>query len=503
MNHLPVLVIVIPLIGGFLLSFTELAPLAVRRNLKRSIALLAAGTHAIVLLTAATQAMNHGTMWYYLGEWRAPVGIVLRVDRFAAFFLATLALGHVMGVLIRMGTQHVTQWEGKSAALLSLLFAAFSGIVVTADLFNLYVFIELATVTSVGLISRKQYPSSAVAGFMYLMVGTISGALLLFAILIIYSVGGTVTMPLIAPAIQHMPATMRAVVVAAITVSLGIKFGMVPFHFWQPRAYRAAGMTASGVLSGFGMNIYIYALIRVLWEPLSAATTVNTVFLVLTGIAIVTILTGHIMALWETNLVRMLAYSSVAHSGYILVAFAAAGKLFAAPGGAALATGAIGAAMFHMAVHSIMKSTLLWSGHHFVFRSGSSIMTSHHSLGRPGLGPAVAFSVAALAIIGIPPTAGFASKWAVAAAQIHLIPVLAIAAGTAISLGYYVRYFIILFATPSGVRKRRDATVSDGGATILLLLMAVVLVYAGLQEESVRSLLVLAAESLINPEALP
>lgn len=503
MNHLPVLVIVIPLMGGFLLSFTELAPLPWRRNVKRAIALLSAFLHGGALIAAAVQVSSGGTMWYFLGEWRAPVGIVLRIDRFAAFFLVTLALGHVMGVLIRMGTRHVTQWEGKSAALLSLLFAAFSGIVVTADLFNLYVFIELATVTSVGLISRKQHPTSAVAGFMYLLVGTISGALLLFAILVIYTVGGTVTMPLIASAIQHMPAAMRAVVVAAITVSMGIKFGMVPFHFWQPRSYRAAGMTAAGVLSGFGMNIYIYALIRLLWEPLSAPQTMNTVFFILTGIAIATIITGHIMALWETNLVRMLAFSSVAHSGYILIAISAAGLVLHMPQGASLATGAIGAALFHMVVHSIMKSTLLWSGHHFVFRTGSSTMTSHHGLGHSGLAPAVAFSVAALAIIGIPPTAGFASKWAVASVQFHLIPVLAIAAGTAISLGYYVRYFIILFATPRENGATGSASVGDGGATVLLLVMAAVLVYAGFEEEGVRRLLTLAAESLIFPEALP
>lgn len=495
MNHLPVLVVAVPLAGGFLISLIG----SLRPGFKAFAALTVATVHAYTLLAAAHSSMSGADLYYFVGTWIAPIGIALVVDRFSAFFLLLLAIGHPAAVLFRIGSENPSEWEGKSANLMALFFAALSGIVVTADLFNLFVFVELATVCSIGLIARKRRPESAVAGFVYLMVAAVSGGLLLFAVLILYVSTGSVSMPLVAQAAGDLPRHLHATATAAVVVSFGIKFGMVPLHFWQPRAYHAAGTTAAGVLSAFGMKIYIYALLRFLWVPLQAPVVLPGVFNLLLAVAMINILIGHLMAMIEHNMVRMLAFSSVAHAGYILLGVAAAGRA-----GGSAATTALVAVLFHAGMHALVKSSLLWSGHRFILLSQSSRIMDLGGVARRAPGTIVAFSFAALAIIGIPPSGGFASKWFIALAQTSLLPVLVIGAGTVISLVYYARFFLVVTRrapsdqplpdTPAGMRPHLE--------TAVVLVLASAAVAAGFRDVHLRHLFLGAAEALLDyPES--
>jgi multicomponent Na+:H+ antiporter subunit D len=492
MNHLPVLVVVVPLAGGFLISLVG----GIKPGLKALTALIVATAHSLTLITAAYLSMSGTNLLYFVGGWPAPIGIVLVVDRFSAFFLLLLAIGHPAAVLFRIGSDNPSEWMGKSATLMALFFAALSGIVVTTDLFNLFVFVELATVCSIGLIARKRRPESAVAGFVYLMVAAVSGGLLLFAVLVLYLSTGSVSMPLVAQAAEGLPKHLHATVTAAVVVSFGIKFGLVPLHFWQPRAYHAAGTTAAGILSAFGMKIYIYALVRLLWLPLQAPVVLPGVFDLLLAAAMINILTGHVMAMIERNLVRMLAFSSVAHVGYILLGVAAAGRA----GSVSAATAALVATLFHAGMHALMKSALLWSGHRFVLLSQSSRIMKLGGMARRAPGSIVAFSLAALAIIGIPPSGGFASKWFIALAQTSMLPVLVIGMGTVISLVYYARFFLI-------VTRQNTASPHDSGYSLRLrphletgvvLVLASAAFAAGLRDAQLRYILLNAAEALLD-----
>ena len=490
MSHLPVLVVVVPIAGGFLISLVDL----ILPSVKKAVVLAVALSHGCVLVLAAFAALSYPPLMYVPGSWLPPVGIALRVDSFSALFLILLAVGHCGSVLFRLGSEGSRQWEGKTAALTALLFGALAGVVVTADLFNLFVFVELATVCTVGLISRKQRPDSSVAGFVYLMIAAVSGALLLFAVLLIYSATGTVSMSLVAERIHEVPAALHGVILGALVVSFGIKFGMVPFHVWQPRAYHAAGTTTAGVLSGFGMKVYLYALFRLLWGPLQAPLLLPEIFPVLQVLAMVTILVGHLMALLENNLIRMLALSSVAHGGYILLGLAAAGDVGA--------DAAVAAALFHIAAHALMKSSLLWSAHHAISLARSSRIVDHHGVAREMPVVMAAFMVAALAIAGIPPTGGFFSKWLVALAQGSLLPVLVIALGTVISMGYYARYFVVVMAKrpPEPLRQVRSRSILS---TAVVVVFAGVVAAAGVAQGPLQSLFVVMAGSLTGSGGLP
>jgi multicomponent Na+:H+ antiporter subunit D len=426
-RHLPVLVIIAPLLGGIAIAIAG----AARPFLKALIAVITAVLHATLLLLLAWRAYAVGPVAYVPGGWTSPVGIQLGVDAFSAFFLVLLAVGHPVAVLFRIGSDRLTGWDDKSATLTSLYFAALTGIAVTADLFNLFVFVELATVTTLGLISRKGREDSTVAGFTYLMLASLSGVLLLLGILVLYITTGSVTSTLVAERIGSVPASLRGVVAGCILVSFGIKFGLVPFHLWQPRAYLGSGSSTAAIFSAFGMKIYLYALIRLLWLPLQLPELMPRFFDLLLVLGMVNILAGHLAALAETNLIRMLAFSSVAHVGYILLGVAVAGRYPASAG-----TTAMVAALFHMAMHALSKSALLWSGRRFIADRRSSSLADLTGAGAGATGTVVAFVLAALAIVGIPPTGGFASKWYVATAQASLIPVVVITVGTVISLGH-------------------------------------------------------------------
>lgn len=491
MNHLPVLIVVIPLAGAFLISLMDI----LRPPLKVVVALLVSAAHAVTLIAAAYRAMSGPALLYSVGGWAAPIGITLMVDRFSAFFLLLLAIGHCASVVFRIGSENRSEWVGKSTTLIALFFAALSGIMVTTDLFNLFVFVELTTVCSIGLIARKRRPESSVAGFVYLMAAAISGGLLLFAVLVLYVATGTVSMPLVAQAAPSLPTHLHTAVSAAIVVSFGIKFGLVPLHIWQPRAYHAAGTTAAAILSAFGMKIYIYALLRLLWLPLQASAVLPGLFNVLLVMAMINILVGHLMAMIEHNLVRMLAFSSVAHVGYILLGVAAAGQ-----SGGSAAAAAIAATLFHVGMHALMKSALLWSGHRLILLSQSSRIIDQGRIARRAPGSTVAFSLAALAIIGIPPTGGFASKWFVALAQNNLPAVLVIGAGTVISLVYYTRFFLIATgrSAPDASLSQQPFRVRPHPETVVVLLLSSAAVMAGFWNVQLHSLFLRAAYGLLD-----
>ncbi|MFO8043771.1 MAG: proton-conducting transporter membrane subunit, partial [Alkalispirochaeta sp.] len=356
MSHLPILAIIVPLIGGILIALTGL----IRPAVRAIVAVGVAGLHGVLLLLLVVRVFTDGPLEYFPGGWLPPVGIHLTVDAFSAFFLLLLAVGHPAAVLFRLATDGRSGWEDKSATLGAWYFAALAGITVTADLFNLFVFVELATVTTLGLIARKGRENSTVAGFVYLVLASLSGVLLLVSILLIYLTTGTVTSVLVAQRVATVPPHIHAIITGCMLISFGIKFGMVPLHLWQPRAYLGAGSTVSAIFSAFGMKIYLYALIRLLWLPLHAPELLPRVFDLLLVAGMVNILVGHLAALSERNLIRMLAFSSVAHVGYILLGVAAGGRA------GTLGTAALVATLFHIAMHSLAKATLLWSGRLFI-----------------------------------------------------------------------------------------------------------------------------------------
>ncbi|TVR01698.1 MAG: hypothetical protein EA403_10145, partial [Spirochaetaceae bacterium] len=300
------------------------------------------------------------------------------------------------------------------------------------------VFLELGTVSTTALIALKRRDEVAVRGFVYLIYASLSGILFLIAVVVLYAQTGVLTIAAISTVVAGMPRAAVAVAAACFIGSLGIKFALVPLHLWQAPAYQAAGSTACAFLSGTAMKLYLCALLRILLHGLRVHETLPAIFPTLLVLGLINILVGHLAGLAEPEAKRLLAYSGVAHVGYILTGVAA---LHGVADGAGRAVVLL-AALTHLLMHALTKTTLFFTFRRITARFRSSSLREWRGAVRAEPVACAALFVAALAIVGIPPTIGFFSKWFIAVAVYRafgLFPVLVIGLGTVISMIYYAR----------------------------------------------------------------
>lgn len=439
MNHLPVLLVVVPLGFAVLTSLVAL----LKESLVGLVWMAGAAIHAALSFTTAWLVASQGGMVYAVGAWSAPVGIVLVVDGFTTLFLIIIAAGHIAAVMFAMN-------EGRAerptfGVLMLLIVTALSGIAVAGDLFNLFVFLELGTVSTTTLIALKRRDEVAVRGFIYLIYASLSGVLYLIAVVVIYAQTGVLTIAAIGSVITDVPPGAIAVAAACLIGSLGIKFALVPLHLWQAPAYQAAGSTACAFLSGTAMKLYLCALLRVLFHGLRVHETLPAVFPTLLVLGLINIMVGHLAGLAEPEAKRLLAYSGVAHVGYILTGV---GALYGVTGVEERSLVLLGA-LTHLLMHALTKTTLFFTFRRITARFRSSSMRAWRGAVRAEPLACAALFLSALAIVGIPPTMGFFSKWLIAVAVFRafgLIPVLVIGLGTIISMIYYARVATWAFA---------------------------------------------------------
>ncbi len=425
MNTLPLWLILTPLALALIAALGDRAG----PRFRRALAVCGACAVAALTLTVVWAVRRHGALHTMLGGWAAPWGIGLRVDDFNAIFILILGVGLAAGMVFLAGARAFVKGE---APLIFLLAAAGNGILAAADLFNLFVFVELASVCSAALIALKRQRDNTAAGFQYLVYGALSGMIFLVAVLLIYGATGHLSMAHIAAHIHRMPPRLYGAALAGIIVAFGVKIGLIPLHFWQARAYAAAGSSMAALMSGVMMKIYLCALLRVLWHPLAIRQHSAALTGTLLALGAINVLGGHLMALAQRDLKRLLAFSSVAHVGYILMGIGAGSEL------------GLVAGLYHVVNHVLMKTALFWSGRAFILHAGSADERRFRGVASAAPLAFAIFFVAALTIVGAPPTGGFASKWLIALAvyaRHGLWPVVVIALGTLISLTYYGRVF--------------------------------------------------------------
>lgn len=485
MNHALIAVVLIPLAAAVIASLVG------RRGDRviRLVVVVAAVAHAFAVYRVANAVSAAGTLGYAVGGWSAPIGIVMVADPLTVLFLILLTAGHLVFLIHALAQERVART--KMWILTEILFAAYSGIVVAGDLFNLFVFVELASVSSAGLITHKRRAEGAGASFVYLLFASIAGVLFLFAVILVYSGIGNLTLSEIASGAAELPAGAYRTVLGLLIASLGIKFGLIPFHFWQAPAYDAAGSSVAALLSGTGMKIYLYAFIRLLVHTLRSPVLFPSIGPLLLVLGAVNIVVGHTVALVERDLKRLLAFSSVAHVGYILLALAAAFH------GGTAGTAAASAALLHIVFHSLIKATLFYSGRSLIDRAGTSAMERLRGVGRVERLGFAAFALASLALVGIPPTSGFFSKWRVAGeayGAYGAIPVVVVALGTVISMLYYGRIFHLGLSRAVPERLRRRATRWSLG---MVGVLSVVTLGAGLVGPTVEAVVARAASTIV------
>jgi multicomponent Na+:H+ antiporter subunit D len=399
-EHLPVL----PVLVFFLAAL--LIPLAgfLGRWLPWMLAVGASLLAAALGIVGLAVVQGGGAVRYAVGGWAPPIGIELVLDPLSAF--VTTVLGCVAAVVLahaRGPVGHDLPGRGVPFYAASmLLLGGFCGIVLTGDLFNLYVFLEISALAGYALLGAGT-PRAAVAAFRYLILGTLGASFYLIGLGFLFIQTGSLNMADVA-AILAVTGLGRLTTLALVfmVVGAGIKMALLPLHQWLPDVYTAAPASSTALIAPIGTKVAAYVLIRLLYDvfPTGPVLAHLRALDLVAWFGAAGIIWGSVMAIPQRDLKRMLAYSSVAQIGYIALGI-----------GLGTAYGLIGAVL-HILNHACMKACLFLVSANLEQRGrGTDIGRFDASLRRDLPATSAAFTLAALSMIGLPPTAGFFSKW--------------------------------------------------------------------------------------------
>ena len=399
LDHLPVLVVLLPLLS---------APLCVLIDRPLPgwlVALLASWLSFGAAIMLLIQISAGGTISYQLGGWPPPWGIEYRIDLLGAYVLLIVT---GIAALVMIFARHSvakeipTQRIARFYAALMLVFAGLAGITVTGDAFNVFVFLEISSLASYAVISMGHDRRALNAAFQYLVMGTIGATFILIGIGFLYMMTGTLNMADLAARLPEVSdtRTVRAGF-AFLTVGIGLKLALFPLHLWLPNAYAYAPSVVTAFLAATATKVAVYALLRFLLDVFGMEFSLQSMPLdnILMILGLVGVLTASLVAVFQQDIKRMLAYSSVAQIGYMMLGI-----------GLASATG-VTAAILHVFNHALMKGALFLALGAVAYRIGSVTLHDFAGLGRRMPWTMAAITIGGLSLIGVPPTVGFVSKW--------------------------------------------------------------------------------------------
>lgn len=450
MSGIVVLLVVTPLLTAFLLSLTAVPHRVAHKTLMRiRTALSVTGLSILcILLGLCAPDMMAGSVYTYtLGGWKPFLGIALRMDALSFLIAAVSVLVCFLGMVYSFSYMEHIRGMGKYDAVYFLMIAGILGVLVTRDIFNMYVFFEILSISVYVLITTGEKKENYKASLKYLVLGSLSSALFLFAVGITYRATGSLNMDYVAEGISVVVKenpSLGYIVFALLFVSLGVKAGVVPLHFWLPDAHSLAPSPVSALLSGIVLKVSLYAMVR-LFSLFDQQFFLQVSPLVAYAGG-VTVVVGALLALTQTNVKRMLAYSSISQIGIIMAGIGIGTDL------------ALKGALFHIVNHALMKSGLFLCAGIMIHQSGTREI-GNLRVRTPGIG--AAFTVFALGIVGIPPLNGFASKFIVLYGAVQAeynVLAFVILVASVISCGYYFRIIQTFFGAKKKKRRRKKDT---------------------------------------------
>ena len=408
-DHLPILQILVPLVT---------APLIVligSRRLTWSLAFIASVLSFGIAILLLMQVIDGSIITYQIGGWAPPLGIEYRVDAANAFVLllvtgiSTLVLPYAReSVKFEIPTKHHTLFY----AAFMLCLTGLLGVTITGDAFNVFVFLEISSLSTYVLIAQGSYRDkrALTAAYDYLIMGTIGATFFVIGLGMLYMATGTLNMADLADRIadQGSNRTVRAAF-AFIVVGMGLKIAIYPLHLWLPRAYTFAPSAVTVFLAATATKVAIYVLLRFTFSVFQPAFMfeVNTLEFIILPFAILAMFAASFIAIFQSDFKRMLAYSSIAQIGYMLL------------GISLLTETGLTAAIAHLFNHGITKATLFMGVGILVLRSGGSFYNRIQGMGKTMPWTSAAIVIGGLSLIGVPGTAGFISKWVLVEATIE------------------------------------------------------------------------------------
>lgn len=347
--------------------------------------------------------MANGTIHYWMAGWEPPWGIEYVVDYLSGFMLVVVSFISLL-VVISSKKSVEKEMPGKDPAFYSLfllLVTGLMGIVITGDVFNLFVFLEISAISCYALIAIGE-DGAPLASFNYIVMGTIGAGFYLLGVGYLFISTGSLNMADLAnllPNLYHSKVIL--VGFAFLTVGVAVKAGLFPLHGWLPDAYCTAPSAVSALIAPLMTKVAAYVMIRVMFTVFQPHFSVEIVpvFLILGWLSVFAIFFGGIKALAQTDLKRMLVYIVVAEVGYIVIGVSAANRMGL--------TGAI----LHIMNDAIMMACLFLVVSAIFYKTGTRNIHDLRYMNKKMPFTMAAFTITALSMVGIPPACGFFSKW--------------------------------------------------------------------------------------------
>ncbi|MDD5594977.1 MAG: proton-conducting transporter membrane subunit [Candidatus Omnitrophica bacterium] len=411
----------------------------------------------------------HGILTYNMSGWLPPLGIPLVLDGLSAFMLLTVNLVSflVMIYAISYMRRYTEKW--KFHALFLSMLTGMNGVILSGDLFNLYIFLEVASISGYALVAFGTQAEDLEAAFKYAVMGTLASIFILLGIALIYSYTSSLNMADIALSLSAKPKGLLINFICVLFLSgFGLKAAVVPFHAWLADAHSSAPSPVSAILSGiFIKTLGVYCLARVFFNILGLS---GQLFYVLIILGVLSMVAGAFLAIAQNDIKRMFAYSSISQIGYIIFAFGIGTPL------------AIFGALLHLFNHAIFKSLLFLNAGAIEYSTQTRSLSKLGGLRSKLPVTAGTSLLGSMSISGIPPLGGFWSKLIIilAAAQAgYFIFALVAVLVSVITLAYYLKFQNLAF---SGTIKETLTQVIEVPLTMKLamIILAVISTLAGL-----------------------
>jgi multicomponent Na+:H+ antiporter subunit D len=423
--------------------------------------------------------LSGGVISYELGGWAPPWGIEYRID--SANALVALIVAGIAAICMPYALTSVSKEIPEKLTSLFysavlLCFTGLLGITLTGDIFNLFVFLEISSLSSYALISMGKQRRALTASYQYLIMGTIGATFFLIGVGLLYSMTGSLNMLDLS---QRLPEifTQRTVhtAFAFIMIGIALKLAMFPLHLWLPNAYTYAPSIVTIFLAATATKVAVYVMVRIIFTvfnlDLIESTPTDELFIIL-GIA--GVLVASVYAIYQADAKRLLAYSSVAQIGYMIIGIGFGSVL------------GLTATFVHLFNHALMKAALFMAIGAIFYRIGSCRIENLTGVGRKMPWTFAAIVVGGLSLVGVPGTAGFISKWYLVLAAIEQqawLTVIVVLLGSLLAVVYIWKLVEVMYFKDSTTET--PTTMQEAPLTLLIPMWALVLanIYFGFDTE--------------------
>lgn len=488
-NHLAILQVVVPLLA---------APICLIFNRPKSAWLfttLACAITFAISIGLLLEVNANGPIKYELGGWEAPWGIEYNIDYLSAFVLLLISgIGFLVGIAANSSLAKEVEEKRQPVfyVLYLLCLAGLLGIVATNDVFNVFVFLEISSLATYAMVSMGKGRQALFAAFQYLVVGTIGATFFLIGVGILYSITGTLNMDDLTQRLQYdQHQLLIAIAFGFMVVGISLKLALFPLHFWLPNAYGYAPSIATAFLAASATKVSLYLFIRLYYgvfgiDVMNSFLPVGQLLLVL---GITAAIVASTQAIYQKQFKHLLAFSSVAQIGYMVVGVGIGTFL------------GVQAALLHLFNHALMKSALFLAVAGICYRIGSANLDDFRGLGRQMPWTMAGLVIGALSLIGVPLTVGFISKWylVLAAIEAGYWPIaMLVLIGSLLAFFYLWKIVELAYFNEPQIQTSSKRNEAPPGILIPMWILVIANIYFGIDTELTAGATQAAASMLMG-----